>query len=275
MQRSNTWGHDVAHRLGIRGSVERLDTRQGATLHIPCRRGNHIVDVKIRPNLDPNGTAKQMLNAGWTLGRNKLVCPECNDKAKTAKQRRRAAEAAPLPMVEVPEAVSAPPLKGRRLGQRKMMEVTRERRSEIVRKGNRTKAERRAASAAPNIKEDAPVADQEQAAPAAASDEARAAKRAVMQWLDEAFNVEKGTYRAGISDASIAKETGVAEAKVKALREEFYGPLGEPEELRVMRDDLALVKKNIVAALAGYDETIARIERRFEAACAKNGWAKP
>lgn len=144
----NHWGADLARRLGVGGTIERLDNREGATLHIRCARGpdgaGHVVDVRIRPNLDPNGTAKHMLNAGWTLGRRKIYCPDCGSR-KTPKQK---IEAAPLPMIP-PEVTPTPSLSGRVIGQQKMMEATRERRSEIVRKGNLTRATRKAGASAP------------------------------------------------------------------------------------------------------------------------------
>ena len=63
---------------------------------------------------------------------------------------------------------------------------------------------------------------------------AKAARREVMQWLDESFELtgpEKGRYKAGINDATIAKETGCSTEAVAKIREEFFGALDKPKEL--------------------------------------------
>lgn len=78
------WLPSTAHRLGLAESaISFTRTRVGQTLHVPCAKGDHLVDVEVRANLHPNGVAKQMLNAGWTVGR-RLVCPDCNNKSKKA-----------------------------------------------------------------------------------------------------------------------------------------------------------------------------------------------
>lgn len=296
------WGRDLARRLGIGGSVERLDTREGATLHIRCagasKQQPHVVDVKIRPNLDPNGTAKQMINAGWTLGRRKITCPDCGRRRKPAKaarcrERLAAAAEAPLPVIP-PEVTPAPPVKSNNYSvaaKRRWANKTPAERSEAARRLNEARWGRRKtptlaqeearlreqgripAAPCPRINEEVKLADQEQAP--TASDQARAAKRAVMQWLDEAFNVEKGTYRAGISDASIAKETGVAEAKVKSLREEFYGPLGEPDELRELRETIAAFEKKAKNQFDALMQEATGINRKLTVICQRQGWTAP
>lgn len=314
MRHDNHWGQDLARRLGISGSVERLDSRAGATLHIPCagKSGKeHIVDVKISPNLDPNGTAKMMLNKGWTLGRRRIFCPDCGKRKKTPREKVERTEM-PLPIIS-PEVTPKPAVVrdlgrmpphlakfqsqvspeqrrawGLKGGELRNRVTTPEQRREWGRKGGLTKEANRLkreeerlkqegripAAPCPTLKETKIMADQERgtAAPTA-SDPARAAKRAVMQWLDEAFNVEKGTYQAGVSDATIAKETGVAETKIKALREEFYGPLGEPDELREMKAKLIAVEAAYLEAARVFDQEVARIKRRFDALCNKMGWA--
>ena len=294
------WGRDLARRLGIGGIVERLNTREGATLHIRCagKSGEgHVLDVKIRPNDDPNGVAKQMINAGWTLGRRKIYCPDCGRRtkpAKAAKRRDRQATVAemPLPMIppEVTPAPPAPPRTRSQAAKERWQAMTPEQRSEMGQKMNKARWGRRRqetlqqeetrlrhegripAAPCPTLKETKPMATQEQAAAPTATEQARAAKRAVMQWLDEAFNVEKGTFQAGVSDATIAKETGVAEAKVKALREEFYGPLGEPDEMRELKEALAAANKALGVAREAWAVEAARIGRRFEVLCIKMGW---
>lgn len=111
------------------------------------------------------------------------------------------------------------------------------------------------------------------------SDAARTAKRAAMQWLDEAFDVAKGTYSPGVTDETIAKETGLAAAKVKELREEFYGALKVPSDIDELKREMAgfyaqLEQLNAdhsarhEALVAAANATDARIEAIVQ----RNGW---
>ena len=108
----------------------------------------------------------------------------------------------------------------------------------------------------------------------APSDAAKAKRREALQWLSESFNVEKGAYASGVSDASIAKETGLAENAVAQLREEFYGPLKEPEAVAQMRAELAALKTRIADREKTTETEIRAFEARFGRICDKNGWEK-
>lgn len=83
------------------------------------------------------------------------------------------------------------------------------------------------------------------------------------------------TWGGELSDAKIAKETGISEHKVVELREEFYAPLGEPDELRAIREELVTVRSTLQAlgtAKEAGEQEIARIARKFDALCVRNGW---
>lgn len=73
------------------------------------------------------------------------------------------------------------------------------------------------------------MADEERSAAA------RKAHRAVIQWLEESFDEDRGAYKGEMSDAALAKETGAAVEYVAKVREEFFGPLKEPGELTAIR----------------------------------------
>lgn len=109
--------------------------------------------------------------------------------------------------------------------------------------------------------------------------DARKAKREVMTWLDQSFNVDKGRYDEGVSDASIAKETGMAEQAVATLREEFYGPLREPVEVANFRKRLTDVETavdNIEAqakdTFSAIREQVAKLASELAAIVKRNGW---
>jgi hypothetical protein len=115
---------------------------------------------------------------------------------------------------------------------------------------------------------------------AAPSDAARAIRRAVLVWLDEAYDVTKHVYRAGVTDESIAKETGSAVEAVKKLREEFYGPLAEPTELAEVRAEIAAIRKETSGARDALDMKLSALngrmvaaEQKLERAAKAGGWA--
>ncbi len=128
--------------------------------------------------------------------------------------------------------------------------------------------------------------------------DARAMRRAVLEWLEQGYDTDAGRYRPGITDATIAKETGAAEQMVGKLREEFYGDAGEPPELQearyiIQRERQALERANTTIAdkVAEAKATIERLERdiadnrrhcdktvaqaleRIEQIAKRNGWA--
>jgi len=79
-----TWAKATARKIGI-AELDFTPTRVGQTLHIPCGKGKHVVDIVIPPGWNPNGVAKKMLKDGWIMG-NKLTCPGCT-RISSAKSR--------------------------------------------------------------------------------------------------------------------------------------------------------------------------------------------
>jgi len=145
-------------------------------------------------------------------------------------------------------------------------------------------------AAKPQPKEKKPVTEQPKLAvvptppapPAAPSptDAARAVRRAVLQWLDEAYDVDKSNYRAGVTDASIAKETGAAAALVKQLREENYGPLSIPPEIAELAADLEALRRDTREEQGRHDSAMSALNGRavtlddkIKRLASKNGWA--
>ena len=109
--------------------------------------------------------------------------------------------------------------------------------------------------------------------------DARKAKREVMTWLDQSFSVEKGRYDDGVSDASIAKETGMSEQAVGTLREEFYGPLREPVEVANFRKRIADVEQAVTNietqasdTFAAIKEQVGKLASELAAIVKRNGW---
>lgn len=117
------------------------------------------------------------------------------------------------------------------------------------------------------------------APPKAATVDARKAKREVMTWLDQSFNVEKGRYDDGVNDAFIAKETGMSEQAVGTLREEFYGPLREPVEVANFRKRIADVEQAVANietqasdTFAAIKEQVGKLASELAAIVKRNGW---
>lgn len=119
--------------------------------------------------------------------------------------------------------------------------------------------------------------------PVTPTERTKAAKREALTWLEEAFNVERGNYKAGVDDASIAKETGLSEEAVKALREDFYGPLKVPSELETLRSEVAAkltlvdrletdLKRHAETECELMRQQIGTLGSRLEAVITKGGW---
>ena len=101
---------------------------------------------------------------------------------------------------------------------------------------------------------------------------AREARRLAIAGLDEGYDITNERYKSGWSDKRIADECGIGEAAVAKLREDMYGPLGEPAELAAMRAELGALTEKVQTALAGFEKEFGALRGRFEALCNKNGW---
>lgn len=80
-----TWPGAMARRIGQSGEIAFTPSRVGLTLHVPCVKGNHTVDVTVEPGLHPDFVAKRMLQKGWTFG-SKLACPDCGKREKRTRK---------------------------------------------------------------------------------------------------------------------------------------------------------------------------------------------
>jgi hypothetical protein len=113
------------------------------------------------------------------------------------------------------------------------------------------------------------------------SDKAKAAKRLAYDWLGEAFDVAEGQYKdPSITDASIAKDVGLSEKVIADLREEFFGPMKAPSEVRALRDEVRAAEERAGALvtefntkMAGIQKDIIAIDKRIDALVLKKGWA--
>lgn len=108
---------------------------------------------------------------------------------------------------------------------------------------------------------------------------ARKARREAMQWLSEAFDPDKGKYSAGVSDATIAKETTLSEQAVAALRDEFFGPIKEPVEIALWRGEVASIRNDVdkmkneaADACTAILTRLAALDKLITSTIQKNGW---
>lgn len=92
------------------------------------------------------------------------------------------------------------------------------------------------------------------AAAVAASDAAKRAKRMVFMALEDYYDDGKRAYKPGWSDERIAKELGLSEATVANIRDENYGPAGEPPEIEKLRAEFAAWEADRRKAIASVRE---------------------
>jgi hypothetical protein len=111
---------------------------------------------------------------------------------------------------------------------------------------------------------------------AQASDAARTAKRLVILALDEFFNIEKGQYRSGQSDATIAKDLGIAEETVAQLRNDFCGPLKVPDEIEDVERQMHELRQSFATRQAeletNFEVHFGKLQSRLDALIRKNKW---
>lgn len=109
-----------------------------------------------------------------------------------------------------------------------------------------------------------------------ASEKARTAKRLTMLALDESFQIDKGQYKPGVSDATIAKELGISEQTVAKLRIEFYGELKVPDGIEDVQRQVAELKATYLRKQAElqteFEQKLSKLDSRLDALVSKNGW---
>jgi hypothetical protein len=106
---------------------------------------------------------------------------------------------------------------------------------------------------------------------------ARATYRQVVNWLEEAYDIDRQTYKDGFSDASVAAETGASPQLVADIREKGYGPAfpPEPKEITQFREKLASFKADLdrlestVTAARG---TATLLHQQLEGLIKRNAW---
>jgi len=79
-----------------------------------------------------------------------------------------------------------------------------------------------------------------------ASVNAKQARREALRFLDDGFDLVKGAYNDGFSDAEIAKATGLSEKAVTDLRAEFGYDIKVDPEIEAIREELAGFRKAII-----------------------------
>lgn len=112
---------------------------------------------------------------------------------------------------------------------------------------------------------------------AQASEAARNAKRLAMIALEDLF--VDGRYKTGASDEKIAKDCGISTVKVAEIREEFFGPIKEPNEIASARAELATLENRIATferdAAKTVDEwrtLVSSHRQRLADLIKRNGW---
>jgi hypothetical protein len=204
--RATDWESKVALALGV-GRIDWLNHRASDTgvrgiLTVPCSRG-HGVEIEMPTKFPHDVVKKKLMQQGWVFHGRKPVCPGCAeaDRHKGPRPKLKLVPATPPPEQDLEPITPQPTVPEK--------EMTMETSATAI----------------------AAATSQQTLTPSA---KAKAARREVMQWLDESFELtgpEKGRYKAGVTDATIAKESGCSEEAVRKIREEFFGVLDKPKEL--------------------------------------------
>lgn len=115
----------------------------------------------------------------------------------------------------------------------------------------------------------------------ASSDAARLAKRFVIAALEDHYDDVNKRYKPGHSDKTIAKEAGCAEAVVADLREDMFGPIGEPDEFSDLRAKIAAAEAACESILAEFTakakqahSLVTGLAQELERVAIANGWKR-
>ena len=125
--------------------------------------------------------------------------------------------------------------------------------------------------------------------PAEQTEAAKRMRRFVYQALEGYYDDTARAYRPGHSDSSIASDTGAAEAFVRQIREQDFGPLAMPAELSAIMDavmaaqqqakeasaEAAALGDRALAALKKSEAAHGMVEKarnELQALASKKGW---
>ena len=101
------------------------------------------------------------------------------------------------------------------------------------------------------------------------SAEAMKRQRQMFSLLDDHFDVDKGAFDAGWSDARVAKETGLAESAVTKARDAAYGPLKVPAEVLAAGRENGDLRAKMTKDVADVRAIVDQLERELSDRLAK------
>lgn len=254
--RESGWTASMARRIGLPGDVTLIESnmRAGVTMHVHCERGDHTVDIKIRPGDHPDHVVKRMLAAGWTIG-SKPCCPE-HGRKRSHKPHGE----------EVLREVGMLAEEGHSVRQiAAELGISKSTAHEMKIK---LAGENAMASTATNGAE-APTT----------SLAAKSARLDALDFLRDAFDPSTGRFKPGTSDRTIAELVNLSEKAVADLRNDWLGPLREPSEIETIRGELLALEqrrqqvgRDATASLAAIAEEMGKISTRLDVLVKKNGW---
>lgn len=234
------WINDFERNLGIPSGSLDIDRPTGKPFqfHIPCDGGRGgqphkaILECSNMPNPD---RMRRIVGAkGWRTNGRHITCPDCVQAERTRKSL-------PKPPAQsfgdqIRDAVA--PLK--------------------------LPVKQRARASAPSIieapQETKPMATAANDTQPQPTKDGRAMRRAIVEWLDQAYDTDAGRYRPGFSDNSIANEAKAPEPLVKKIREEFYGEAGEPPELQAAREEITAAGEALERANAAIQQKVGELQ---------------
>lgn len=96
---------------------------------------------------------------------------------------------------------------------------------------------------------------------ASPSPDLREKRREAHGLIDMAFDIGLGRYEQDYSDERIAKETGLPKEWVAKRREDEFGPIKEP-------NDLAVIRQEVATAKGVWEQAV----KKLDDLCVRNGW---
>lgn len=85
-------------------------------------------------------------------------------------------------------------------------------------------------------------------------------RREIIAWLEEAYDDEAKQYIGGETDDTVANDLNVMPGWVAKIREEFFGPSGENEDIKSLAADLEKAKEVNKRALTNAEAAVQQIK---------------
>lgn len=218
---------------GVGGRSRKRNPHEAGFLHtavLTCACGA-TEEINLKTLMPEEVLDKKFKRKGWRL--DPATCPACQRPAAPVRERT-------TPTTAIADAMKE--------AEKKAAKTMKKQSQVVEKKAEDAKSE---AASAPTIK-------------------AIRAQVTLIRLLEEHFDAERGCYLNGYGDRKIAEETGLALSVVQAFRNEGYGPLKIPREIKDLQDEIELLSMQLEDLTRKVGDDLVRLRQRVTALAASH-----